>query len=460
MFKEEANFQEWKIARHSLSNLTGLEKLKETFKGEITLPEDALYEQLREVYSKKGSPALVVQPLDNNDVSAAINFAVSNSLVISARSGGHGSTGLATNDGGIVIDLSNFNKVEVVDKSNGIVRVGAGAKWGDVAKELEPHRLAISSGDTKSVGVGGLVLGGGIGWMVRKYGFTIDSLVAADAVLADGSIIRISKEENNDLFWAIRGGGGNFCIVTNFEFIARKIDKVVFGTIQYGMEDIQSVLKGWKDYMSEADENLNSTIRIMPALFGMPAGIYILLCYAGKLNSKSKKAIEPFMKWGTVVQENVKEMNYPDVLEDSMHPPAEIKITIKNFFTQELSDDLIRELSGICGKENSPVLQVRSINGENNRIAPDATAFAFRSSKFIIGAGIIAPASFTESQMEAVLQPWKSLEKFGEGIYVNFTSEKENINDIYPDTTFERLRQIKRKYDPENIFNQNYNIKP
>ncbi len=460
MFKEEANYQEENIARQSAAFLPDIKKLKKKFSGKIILPGDSLYDELSETFTKKGAPALVVQPFSSSDVSAAVKYANANSLTISIRSGGHGSPGFATNNGGMVIDLFNINKIEVIDKSNGIVRVGAGAKWGDVAKELERYNLAISSGDTKSVGVGGLTLGGGIGWMVRKYGLTIDSLLAADVVTSDGNILHLSDKENSDLFWAIKGGGGNFCIVTDFEFIARTISKVVFGTIQYGMEELQSVLTGWSKYMEIADENLNSSVRIMPSLFGMQAGIYILVCYAGSDDSHSQQAIEPLLKLGKVIQQNIKEMNYADVLEEPMHPPAHLKIVIKNMFARELGDGLIGKVCEMFGKDNSPVIQIRSINGANNRIASDATAFAFRDSKIIIVAGIFVPASITESELEKVMIPLNLLSEESIGTYVNFISEDENINDIYPEATYNRLLQVKQKYDPQNILNQNYNIKP
>jgi len=460
MFKDGSHSQEEKVTQEIVTGLSELEKLKGNFAGTVILPEDNNYEQLSETISGKGNPAIIVQPMDSVDIVSAIHYAKKKSLIISIRSGGHGSAGFATNNGGMVIDLSNFNKVEVLDKLNGKVRVGAGAKWGDVAKQLEAHNLAITSGDTKSVGVGGLTLGGGIGWMVRKFGLTIDNLVAADVVTADGIILHINAEENKDLFWAIRGGGGNFCVVTNFEFIARPLSKVVFGSVQYNLDELPKVLKGWRENMNAANENLNSTIRIMPSLFGNPPAVIVLLCYTGNLNPESKKAIKPFLHLGKVIQKDIKEMNYADVLEEAMHPPAVVKVIIKNILTDNFSDELIQKIIDISGNADNTVLQIRNIEGAINKIPSDDTAFAFRNSKVIIAAGIIVPASSSESEIEVAMRPWNSLKEFSIGSYVCFTSGEDNIKNIYPEATYNRLSQIKQEYDPQNIFNQNFNIKP
>lgn len=460
MFKDDSNSQEEKIIQATVTGLTDFEKLKGNFTGTIILPEDNNYEQLSEVFSGKGNPAIIVQPMDSVDILSAIHYAKKKSLIISIRSGGHGSGGFATNNGGMVIDLCNFNKVEVLDQLTGKVRVGAGAKWGDVAKQLEAHNLAISSGDTRSVGVGGLTLGGGIGWMVRKYGLTIDNLVAADVVTANGTILHIDAEENSDLFWAIRGGGGNFCVVTNFEFIARPVSKVVFASVQYSLDELPKVLKGWRDNMSAASENLNSTIRIMPSLFGNPPAVIVLLCYAGNLNSESKKAVKPFLHLGKVIQKEIKEMNYSDVLEEAMHPPAVVKVIVKNILADNFSDELIQRIIDISGKADSPVLQIRSIEGALNKIPSYDTAFAFRDSKIIIAAGIIVPASSSETEIEAAMEPCNSLKEFSNGTFVSFTSGEDSIKNIYPESTYNRLSQIKQEYDPQNILNQNFNIKP
>ena len=191
---------------------------------------------------------------------AAVRFAARTGLSLSVRGGGHGFPGFATNDGGVVIDLSSLANVEIIDEEQHLVRIGGGATWGQVAAALAPHGLAISSGDTKSVGVGGLTLTGGIGWKVRKYGLALDQVVAAEVVTANGAVVHTSAQENPELFWAIRGGGGNFGIVTAFEFVAHPTTDVFYGNIAFPASEKASVLQGWADYLRSAPEELTSVV--------------------------------------------------------------------------------------------------------------------------------------------------------------------------------------------------------
>jgi FAD/FMN-containing dehydrogenase len=227
--------------------------------GDVIGPASPAYERLRNVFNRQGSPAAIVQVHTAADIVTALRFAREQGLTVAVRSGGHGLSGLATNDDGLVIDLGAFNQVEVLDPARHLVGIGAGAQWGEAARALAAHGLALSSGDTNQVGVGGLTLGGGIGWMVRTYGLTIDSLRAAQVVTADGRILRTSAEEHPDLFWAIRGGGGNFGIVTFFEFEAQPCPNVIGGTVTYEASAAESVLSGWARAMREAPAELNST---------------------------------------------------------------------------------------------------------------------------------------------------------------------------------------------------------
>jgi FAD/FMN-containing dehydrogenase len=199
---------------------SALETIRRGFGGDIIEPGDAQYESVRGSVLVSGRPACVLRPSTVRDVQAAVRFAARTGLVLSVRGGGHGFAGFGTNDGGAVIDLSKLADVELIDKERHLVRIGGGATWGQVAAALAPHGLAISSGDTKSVGVGGLTLTGGIGWKVRKYGLALDNVAAAEVVTASGQVVQASAQENPELFWAIRGGGGNFGIVTAFDFVA------------------------------------------------------------------------------------------------------------------------------------------------------------------------------------------------------------------------------------------------
>lgn len=278
-----------------------LTEFSDRITGDVVVPTNPEYDALRTVFNRAGHPAVIVRAQCNGDIVTALRFAREQRLPLSVRSGGHGVSGQATNDGGIVLDLSRIDQVEVLDPARRLVRVGAGAHWGDVAKVLAAHDLAISSGDTRQVGVGGLTLGGGIGWMVRTYGLTIDNLRAAELVTADGSVVRASAEEHPDLFWAIRGGGGNFGVVTSFDFEAHPCRAIVGGTVIYDSTEAETVLRHWANAMHAAPDKLNSTLVLFSG-FGsqVPPQIMVQLCYARDDEAAARGAIEPFLHLGTV----------------------------------------------------------------------------------------------------------------------------------------------------------------
>ena len=438
-----------------------IDALKQNFFGTIIMPTDDAYEEARKSYVSKGTPAIVLRPNTSGDVVVALQFAKSNSLIISIRSGGHSVAGFCTNNGGIIIDLSMMNTVEVIDKVNSIVRIGAGATWKKVAATLQEHGLALSSGDSTSVGVGGLALGGGIGWMVRKYGLTIDSLKAAEIVTADGKILRTAATEYPDLFWAIRGGGGNFGIVTYFEFAAKPVDKVFSGMIIYAMENLSGLLKGWRDVMRASSEDLTVMFLVMPSFFGNPPSAIAWCCYAGDDETEAMKSIDPLLHIGTVVQNTVIKKNYADVLEEP-HPPEGVKAIVTNGFVEQINDELIHAIASTHGKEVGPALQLRYVKGAMNRINSDATAFAHRSGEILLISAAFVPLEATQSEIDQAMIPWRTISPFTKGAYVNFFSSvnKEDIAVVYPQETYNRLAAVKKIYDPQNVFNQNYNIKP
>ncbi|HWB36029.1 MAG TPA: FAD-binding protein, partial [Rugosimonospora sp.] len=219
--------------------------LRRDFGGDITEPGDDRYDAASGTVLAAGSPAYVLRPTDVGDVQTGIAFARDQGLALAVRGGGHGFAGFGTNADGVVLDLGGLDSVEIVDEARNIVRIGGGATWGQVADTLGPLGLAISAGDTRSVGVGGLTLTGGIGWKVRKYGLALDNVVAVEVVTSTGEVLRASGEENAELFWAIRGGGGNFGVVTAFEFLAHPTTDVHFGTLSFPAAEAATVLAGW-----------------------------------------------------------------------------------------------------------------------------------------------------------------------------------------------------------------------
>jgi len=252
------------------SPLENLQHLRRGFNGDIIEPGVAEYEAASRTILVPGSPAFVLRPKSAGDVRAAVRFSAGTGLPLAVRGGGHGFPGFGTNDGGVVIDLSALSGVEVVDAERHRVRIGGGATWGQVAPALAAHGLAISSGDTKSVGVGGLTLSGGIGWKVRKYGLALDNLLAVEIVTADGSLLYASADENPELFWAVRGGGGNVGIVTAFDFQAHPTTDVFYGTISFPAAEAPTVLQGWAEYLRTAPEELTSVVDFANPFAGGP----------------------------------------------------------------------------------------------------------------------------------------------------------------------------------------------
>jgi FAD/FMN-containing dehydrogenase len=431
------------------------------FSGELIVPGDAAYEQARATYIYTGSPAVVLRPKTAADVVTAIRYARTNSLAISVRSGGHSVAGHSTNTGGLVIDMSAMNSVDVIDASKHLVRIGSGARWKNVADALEVHGLALSSGDSASVGVGGLALGGGVGWMVRKYGLTIDSMVAAEIITADGRILRAGTDEHQDLFWAIRGGGGNFGVITHFEFAAHPIGHVYAGMIIYALEDVPALIAGWRDYMRTATEDLTVIFLLLPSMMGNPPSAIAWCCYAGDGDADAMASIDPLLHIGTVVQNTVAKKKYSEVLEEP-HPPDGMKIIIKNCFVEALSDTLIAEVAAHYGKKTSPALQIRYVGGAMKRVPAHATAFAHRTSEALLVPAIFMPKEASEDEIESALTPWRAVAPYASGAYINFfsTATGEEVAACYPHSTLDRLSGIKREFDPENVFNQNFNVTP
>lgn len=434
------------------------DKLRQTFTGHIILPDEADYSLVSNSFIKKGQPAIVLQPKSADDVVQAIHFIKENGLKLSVRSGGHSGAGWSTNDGGAVLDMSLMNQVEVLDEQKNIVKIGAGAKWGDVAQQLSAHGLAVSSGDTTTVGVGGLTLGGGIGWMVRKYGLSVDSVVAAEVVTADGRVLRATEDENADLFWAIRGGGGNFGVVTFFEFSAHKVGKVYAGSIMYELKDVDKLLQGWRDVMRSAPDDLTTMFLIMPSFGGNPPGAMSLVCYSGDLE-KAKEVIQPLLEIGTVTNNAVQEKSYADVLE-AAHPPEGMRVIVHNAFAKELSDELIKAIAET--QKNTPgfILQMRSLGGEMKRRPSESASFAHRDSEVLLISPTFVPPTSTDEQVVAAGKYWEGIAQHVAGSYVNFLSEvsEAETRKAYPEAVYKKLAEVKRKYDPQNVFNQNYNI--
>ena len=431
----------------------------EGFAGTILMPGSEEYPAAATAYGVLGSPALVARPSSATDVAAAIGYARAHRLPLSVKSGGH--TLFSTNDGGMVLDLAGISDVEVLD--DGLVRVGSGAVWGDVARALQPYGLAVSSGDTYSVGVGGLTLGGGIGWMVRQQGLALDSLREAEVVLPSGTIVTANDTREPELFWALRGGGGNFGVVTRFTFQAHPLPGVVAGGIDVQPDRLADTLRGWRDVMRSSPEQLNSTVLAMPA-FGpeMPASTRVLVCFGDDDVDVAMSAIAPLLDLPGVTGHDVTPKPYVEVLEEPERPPAEIRLVDHNGFARNVDDALISRLTTAHAAFGAAVLMVRYLRGAFNRVPADATALAYRDAEaFVVSAAFLPPDAPAEAERR-IHEGWAALAGDVTGEYGNFSMHPDasTITRIYPPATVDRLRAAKRRYDPENVLSRNHNIVP
>lgn len=447
---------------------SALEALHRDFGGDIIEPggpDDVEYASASRSLLVTGSPAYVLRPASVGDVRAGVGFAASTGLPLSVRGGGHGFAGFGTNDGGVVIDLGRLAKVEIVEKERHVVRIGGGATWGRVAAALAPHGLAISSGDTKSVGVGGLTLTGGIGWKVRKHGLALDNVVAAEVVTADGEVVSASVEDNPELFWAIRGGGGNFGIVTAFDFAAHPTTDVFHGRITFPASEADVVLQGWADHLRTAPEELTSIAEVAKPFTGGPeAPVEIHVVFDGDDPELAAQAIDPLRRLGTVIDDDVALKPYADTLEEggATPPPGFQLFTRSAFVDEESVPEVLRILAEVGVSERPPFIAVRSVGGAVSRVPDDATAYAHRRAELMFVTVTAGPKPVVDAARPALEAIWARLAAHTSGAYANFlaSATDEDVDAIYPPRTYERLAAVKRRYDPDNLFARNHNVRP
>ncbi len=417
-------------------------------------PGDADYDAARTTISSTAAPAVVLRPTTAAEVAASLNYARAEGLALAVRSGGHNALGFGNIDDGVVLDLSRLDSVEVLE--GGRVRVGSGATWGHVAQSLAPHGLAISSGDTRSVGVGGLTQAGGIGWMVRKHGLTIDALLGAEIVTAAGDVVHASADENPDLFWALRGGAGNFGVVTAFEYQAQQVTDIHFGTIAYTLDDVPQLLKGWASVMRSAPDELSTALALMPGFGDFPAGAMLWVAYAGD----DPSVIDPLRSIGTVVNDDVSVRAYADVLEEA-HPPQGVLPVIGNTLVESVDQGVIDAIAEAYAG-GGRVVFLRSLGGAFGRVDADATAFAHRDAEALVVSAAFLPVDASDEQIAAAHAVWRTIGDQGIGSYAGFlgSDSDADIAALWPPATLAKLREVKRAWDPENVFRRNFNIAP
>ena len=417
-------------------------------------PGDADYDAARTTIASTAQTAVVLRPQTPDEVAASLHYARAEGLPLAIRSGGHNALGFGNIDDGVVIDLSRLDQVELL--GDGRVRIGAGATWGPAAATLAKHGLAITSGDTISVGVGGLTQAGGIGWMVRKFGLTIDSLLAAEVVTAAGDVVRASATENADLFWALRGGAGNFGVVTAFEFQAQPVSTVHFGSISFALEDVPQLLKGWAAAMRNAPDELSATLALMPAFGDFPAGAMVFACLTGDDTS----ALEPLRAIGTVVAEDISERPYAEILEEAGPPPGVLPV-LGNALVESVDEPLIDAIV-TAYEAGGRVVFLRSLGGAFGRVDAADTAFAHRQAEALVVSASFLPLDATDDQIAEARGVWRTIGDHGVGAYAGFlgSDTAEDMASLWPTGTLERLREVKRTWDPENTFRRTLNVAP
>ena len=417
-------------------------------------PGDEDYDEARTTIASTAEPAIVLRPTTPDEVAASLRHARAEGLPVAIRSGGHNALGFGNSDGGAVLDLTRLDQVELL--GDGRVRIGAGATWGPAAAALAEHGLAITSGDTVSVGVGGLTQAGGIGWMVRKHGLTIDNVLAAEVVTAAGDVVRASATENADLFWALRGGAGNFGVVTAFEYQAQPVSTVHFGTIAFTLDDVPQLVKSWAAAMRSAPDELSTTLALMPAFGEFPAGAMLFVCLVGD----DTPALEPLRTIGTVVAEDISERPYAEILEEA-GPPEGVLPVIGNTLVESVDEPLIEAIATAYAG-GGRVVFLRSLGGAFGRVDPTETAFAHRHAEALVVSGAFLPIDAPEDQIEGAHAVWRTIGDQGVGAYAGFLGSDtvEDIAALWPAETLERLRQVKRTWDPENTFRRNFNVAP
>jgi FAD/FMN-containing dehydrogenase len=423
--------------------------------GEILGPGDPAYEELRRTFVHRGRPALIVRCHSAADVAAALHHARTHGLAVAVRGGGHHAAGFGTNDGGLVVDLSSLDGIEVLDRDQRLVRIGGGATWGPVSKALAGYGLALSSGDTADVGVGGLLLGGGIGWLARRYGLALDAVVAAEVVTADGSVVRASATERPGLFWALRGGGGNFGVVTAFELVAQPVTDVVFGAVRYPAADAGAVLRQWSRHAEGAPDELTTAVDLLPG--GAPATVQA--CHAGGDLTAARSALRPLLGDVPELSDDLRTVPYPEVLADMPGLPPGFQFVLRSAFVRRMTPELVDELVAASA---TAAVNVRGLGGAVARVPADATAFAYRDSAALVTLALMGEEAMVERAAPELVETWRRIAPHTTGAYSNFgtAGHPADIASIYPASTHQRLVQIKRAYDPDNVFRHNYNIAP
>ena len=445
-------------------------ELRAAVNGRVIAPDDADYDKARTVFygGIDRRPTVIVRAADPSDVSHVVSLAREANQELAVRSGGHSLSGLSVSDGGIVLDLSEMKELQI-DVEGRTAWAETGLTTGEYTNAVGAHGLATGFGDTGSVGIGGITLGGGVGFLARKYGLTIDDLLAADVVTADGQLRRVDAETNPDLFWAIRGGGGNFGVATRFQFRLHEVDTVVGGMLI--LPATPDVIHSFIAEAEAAPEELSTIANVMtaPPMPFVPEEhhgkliVMALMAYAGDTD-QGQRAIAPFRGLATPIVDMVGPKSYPEIFfpeEEGFHPVGATRSMFVDAIDRHTAETIVDHLQ--ASSAMMAVAQLRVLGGAMARVPNDATAFAHRGRRIMVNVA----ALYERPEDKDVHEGWASdfaaaVRQDGTGVYVNFLGDEGEARDreAYPGKTWDRLAAIKQRYDPTNLFRLNHNIPP
>jgi FAD/FMN-containing dehydrogenase len=452
------------------TNTLSIEDLRTTFNDRVIAPDDPTYDQARTLFygGMDHRPAVIIRVKNADDVCSVLSLARDTGLDLAVRSGGHSVAGHSVSNGGIVLDLAEMRDLQI-NPEDRTAWAEAGLTAGEYTTAANAYGLATGFGDTGSVGLGGLTLGGGVGYLVRKYGLTIDDLLAADVVTADGQLLHVDAENHPDLFWAIRGGGGNFGVVTRFKFRLHEVDQVVGGMLF--LPATADTIASFIALAEAAPEEFSAIANVItappmpflpPETIGKPV-MMAMLVYAGDVE-EGQRVIAPFRAITTPLADMVRPMKYPEIYppeQEGYHPVA----AARNMFVDQIDRSVAETILEYLRSSTAMMAaaQLRVLGGAMARVPVEATAFAHRKSKIMVNVA----ALYGNPEEKATHEAWvdkfaAALRQSDSGAYVNFLGDEgaERVRAAYPESTWKRLQEVKARYDPTNLFHLNQNITP
>jgi FAD/FMN-containing dehydrogenase len=444
--------------------------LRASLNGRVITPGEDGYDEARTVFygGIERRPAVIVRPADASHVARVVSLARMAGLELAVRSGGHSLAGHSLSEGGIVLDLSNMRALDI-DAEHRTAWAETGLTAGEYTAAAAAYGLATGFGDTGSVGIGGITLGGGVGYFVRKYGLTIDDLLAAEVVTAGGQLLRVDAQTHPDLFWAMRGGGGNFGVATRFQFRLHEVDKIVGGMLI--LPATPDIIASFIAAAEAAPEELSTIANVMPAppMPFVPAEhhgrlvVMAMLAYAGEVEA-GERAIAPFRALGKPVADMVRPIRYPEMFppeQGAYHPTAVARTMFVDRIGRDVAETLVEYLQ--ASDAMMRVAQLRVLGGAMARVPVEATAFAHRRSRIMVNLVAFYDGPEDRSAREAWVADFAAaLHQGNPSVYVNFLGDEgeARVRDAYPGPTWDRLAAIKARYDPTNLFRLNHNIPP